>query len=66
MTPRPRGEAKIKVTFYLLKRQKEALDALCAETRIVMSEHIREAIDLLLTQYHQPTPLKKKAKGRPL
>ena len=62
MTPRPRGEAKVKVTFYLLKRQKETLDALCAETRIVMSEHIREAIDILLTKYHKIRP-QKKVKG---
>ena len=53
MTPRPRGEDKVKVTFYLLTRQKEALDALCKKTRIVMSEHIREAIDLLLAKYQK-------------
>lgn len=53
MTPRPRGEEKVKVTFYLLRRQKEALDALCAKTRIVMSEHIREAIDLVLAKYRK-------------
>lgn len=53
MTPRPRGEEKVKVTFYMLTRQKAALDALCKQTRIVMSEHIREAVDLLLDKYRK-------------